>query len=174
MKEKKIFITGLTGRLILGLAVFVALVTAGSILVGIKTYRDSIYRHYNDIGYQIAKSVELLFDDMDELEAWGELSYKYNTTGEGKEEIEEIINSEDYQEILGILLDMREGMDVNDIFVGIINLEELDVYTPESFANGTWNPICYIFDTYHMEEYRFLLGDKSPILPDYIDGARIS
>ena len=73
MKDKKIFITGLTGRLILGLAVFVALVTAGSIIVGIKTYRDSIYRHYNDIGYQIAKSVELLFDDKDELEAWCEL-----------------------------------------------------------------------------------------------------
>ena len=174
MKSKKIYITGLTGRLILGLAVFVALVTAGSIIVGIRTYRDSIYRHYNDIGYQIAKSVDLLFDDKEELESWGELSYKYNTTGEGAEEIEEIINSDRYQNLLGILLDMREGMDVNDIFVGIINIEELDVYTPESFADGTWNPICYIMDTYPMEEYRFFLGDKSPILPDYIEGARIS
>ena len=50
-------------RRVPSLAVFVALVTAGSIIVGIRTYRDSIYRHYNDIGYQIAKSVDLLFDD---------------------------------------------------------------------------------------------------------------
>ncbi|MBP5472295.1 MAG: PP2C family protein-serine/threonine phosphatase [Lachnospiraceae bacterium] len=173
MKEKKIFITGLTGRLILGLAVFVAAVTAGSIIVGVRTYRNSIYRHYNEIGYQIAKSVELLFDS-DELEAWGELTYKYNTTGEGAEEIAEVTSSERFRELEQTLLNLRTGMDVNDIFVGVINLGELSEFSMEGIMNGSWAPIYYIMDTYPMEEQRFSLGDGSPITPDYIEGAGIS
>ncbi len=173
MKEKKIFITGLTGRLILGLAVFVAAVTAGSIIVGVRTYRNSIYRHYNEIGYQIAQSVELLFD-YDELQEWGELTYKYNTTGEGEEEIAEVIASERFRELEQTLLNLRTGMDVNDIFVGVINLGELTEFTMEGIMDGSWAPIYYIMDTYPMEEYRFTLGDRSPITPDYIEGAGLS
>ncbi len=173
MKEKKIFITGLTGRLILGLAVFVAAVTAGSIIVGVRTYRNSIYRHYNEIGYQIAQSVELLFD-YDELQEWGELTYTYNTTGEGEEEIAEVIASERFRELEQTLLNLRTGMDVNDIFVGVINLGELTEFTMEGIMDGSWAPIYYIMDTYPMEEYRFTLGDRSPITPDYIEGAGLS
>ncbi|MBR7090575.1 MAG: PP2C family protein-serine/threonine phosphatase [Lachnospiraceae bacterium] len=173
MKDKKIFITGLTGRLILGLAVFVAAVTAGSIIVGVRTYRNSIYRHYNDIGYQIAQSVELLFD-YEELEEWGELTYRFNTTGEGADEIAEITSSERFMELEETLLNLRTGMDVNDIFVGVINLGELSEFTMEGIMDGSWAPIYYIMDTYPMEEYRFSFGDRSPITPDYIEGAGIS
>ena len=173
LKEKKIFITGLTGRLILGLAVFVAAVTAGSIIVGVNTYRNSIYTHYNDIGYQIAKSVELLFD-AEELREWGELTYRYNTTGEGGDEIAEVKESERFRELEETLLNLRSGMDVNDIFVGVIDIDELGKFTMEGIMDGSWAPIYYIMDTYPMEEYRFTLGDKSPITPDYIEGAGIS
>ena len=173
MKGKRIYITGLTGRLILGLAVFVAAVTAGSIIVGVNTYRASIHRHYNDVGYQIAHSVELLFDN-DDLEEWGDLAFKYNTTGEGAEEIAEVVESEKFQNLETTLLNLRSGMDVNDIFVGVIDIDELNAYTPERVEDGTWAPIYYIMDAYPMEEYRFSLGDKSPIVPDYCEGARIS
>ena len=65
-------------------------------------------------------------------------------------------------------------MDVNDIFVGVINLGELSEFSMEGIMNGSWAPIYYIMDTYPMEEQRFSLGDRSPITPDYIEGAGIS
>ena len=152
----------------MGVAIVVALVTAGSIIVGVNTYRNSIYRHYNDIGFQIAQSAELLFDK-DELKQWGDLSYQYNTTGEGKEEIDEIVASDHYQELLDLLLKMTEGMGVNDIYVIVLDTDLVDKYTPELLSAGEWNPLYYIMDTYPMEEYRFFLGDCSPISPDYLD-----
>ena len=155
----------------MGLAAVVAVVTAGSIIVGVRTYRSSIHRHYNDIGYQITRTVELLFEN-EELAEWGELAYRYNTTGEGEEEIEEVVSSERYQELLDALLDLRSGMDVNDIFVSVIDLELLDQFNEEGLYDGSWAPIYYIMDTYPMEEYRFSLGDKSAIHPDFIDITR--
>lgn len=155
----------------MGLAAVVAVVTAGSIIVGVRTYRSSIHRHYNDIGYQITRTVELLFEN-EELAEWGELAYRYNTTGEGEEEIEEVVSSERYQELLDALLDLRSGMDVNDIFVSVIDLELLGQFNEEGLYDGSWAPIYYIMDTYPMEEYRFSLGDKSAIHPDFIDITR--
>ena len=171
MKTNKYHLPGLTGRLIMGLAAVVAVVTAGSIIVGVRTYRSSIHRHYNDIGYQITRTVELLFEN-EELAEWGELAYRYNTTGEGEEEIEEVVSSERYQELLDALLDLRSGMDVNDIFVSVIDLELLGQFNEEGLYDGSWAPIYYIMDTYPMEEYRFSLGDKSAIHPDFIDITR--
>jgi sigma-B regulation protein RsbU (phosphoserine phosphatase) len=40
--------------------------------------------------------------------------------------------------------------------------------------DGSWAPIYYILETYHIEAQRYSLGDRSPITPDYIEGAGIS
>ena len=144
---------GLAARLILGLAVFVALVTAGSIAVGVNTYRASTYRHYNDVAYQVARSVELLFDK-EELQAWSDLTLKYNTAEVGDEGIKEVASSEDYQKYVDTLINLRRGMDVNDIFIGVVNGDE----------------IYYIIDTDPMEDRRYTLGDKSGIEEYFKEG----
>ncbi len=144
---------GLAARLILGLAVFVALVTAGSIAVGVNTYRASTYRHYNDVAYQVARSVELLFDK-EELQAWSDLTLEYNTAEVGDEGIKEVSSSEDYQKYVDTLINLRRGMDVNDIFIGVVNGDE----------------IYYIIDTDPMEDRRYTLGDKSGIEEYFKEG----
>ncbi len=155
MKNKRFNVTGLAGRLILGLALFVALVTLGSISVGINTYRASTYRHYNDVAYQVARSVELLFDK-EQLKAWSDATFEYNTSGTGIEKIEEIRQSEDYLAYLDIFTNLRRGMDVDDIFIGAVNGDE----------------IYYILDTDPLEDRRYTLGDNSGIEVYISEGLR--
>ena len=149
--------TGLAARLILGLALFVALVTVGSIYVGVNTYRASTHRHYNDVAYQVARSVELLFDKA-RLKEWSDVAFEYNTTGEGIDKIAEIRGSEEYQKYLDMFTVLRRGMDVDDIFIGAVNGDE----------------IYYILDTDPMEDRRFSLGDRSGIEDYFSDGVRTS
>jgi len=155
MKNKRFNVTGLAGRLILGLAIFVALVTVGSISVGINTYRASTYRHYNDVAYQVARSVELLFDK-EQLKAWSDATFEYNTSGTGIEKIEEIRQSEDYLAYLDTFTNLRRGMDVDDIFIGAVNGDE----------------IYYILDTDPLEDRRYTLGDSSGIEVYISEGLR--
>ncbi len=147
--------TGLAARLILGLALFVALVTIGSIFVGVNTYRASTHRHYNDVAYQVARSVELLFDK-DELKEWSNAAIEYNTTGNGAERIAQIRESDEYSKYLETFTVLRRGMDVDDIFIGAVNGDE----------------IYYILDTDPMEDRRFSLGDRSGIEDYFSDGVR--
>ncbi len=147
--------TGLAARLILGLALFVALVTIGSIFVGVNTYRASTHRHYNDVAYQVARSVELLFDK-EELKEWSNAAIEYNTTGNGAERIAQIRESDEYSKYLETFTVLRRGMDVVDIFIGAVNGDE----------------IYYILDTDPMEDRRFSLGDRSGIEDYFSDGVR--
>ena len=147
--------TGLAARLILGLALFVALVTIGSIFVGVNTYRASTHRHYNDVAYQVARSVELLFDK-EELKEWSNVAVEYNTTGNGAERIAQIRESDEYSKYLETFTVLRRGMDVDDIFIGAVNGDE----------------IYYILDTDPMEDRRFSLGDRSGIEDYFSDGVR--
>ena len=155
MKNKKFYMTGLAARLILGLALFVALVTIGSIFVGVNTYRASTHRHYNDVAYQVARSVELLFDK-EELKEWSNVAVEYNTTGNGAERIAQIRESDEYSKYLETFTVLRRGMDVDDIFIGAVNGDE----------------IYYILDTDPMEDRRFSLGDRSGIEDYFSDGVR--
>ncbi|MBP5555280.1 MAG: SpoIIE family protein phosphatase [Lachnospiraceae bacterium] len=155
MKNKKFYMTGLAARLILGLALFVALVTIGSIYVGVNTYRASTHRHYNDVAYQVARSVELLFDK-EELKEWSNVAIEYNTTGNGGDRIAQIRESEEYLKYLDTFTNLRRGMDVDDIFIGAVDGDE----------------ICYILDTDPMEDRRFSLGDRSGIEDYFSDGLR--
>ncbi len=155
MKNKRFNVTGLAGRLILGLALFVALVTVGSIIVGVNTYKASTYRHYNDVAYQVARSVELLLDK-DKLKEWSNLAYEFNTTGEGGTEIASAKASDEYKNCFDAFTNLRRGMDVTDIFIGVVNGDE----------------IYYILDTDPAEERRFGLGDKSGIEEYLSEGLR--
>ena len=155
MKNKRFNVTGLAGRLILGLALFVALVTVGSIIVGVNTYKASTYRHYNDVAYQVARSVELLLDK-DKLKEWSNLAYEFNTTGEGGTEIASAKASDEYKNCFEAFTNLRRGMDVTDIFIGVVNGDE----------------IYYILDTDPAEERRFGLGDRSGIEEYLSEGLR--
>ena len=157
MKSNKTNITGLAGRLILGLAVIVATVTVGSIIVGVKTYRASTYRHYNDVAYQVARSAELLFDK-EVLKNWSDLACEQESAEGRAESIAEVIESEEYQEYVDTFMKLRRGMDLNDIFIGAVSGDE----------------ICYILDTEPLEDRRFLLGDRSGIESYFSDGVRTS
>ena len=155
MKNKRFNVTGLAGRLILGLALFVALVTVGSIIVGVNTYKASTYRHYNDVAYQVARSVELLLDK-DKLKEWSNLAYEFNTTGEGGTEIASAKASDEYKNCFEAFTNLRRGMDVTDIIIGVVNGDE----------------IYYILDTDPAEERRLGLGDRSGIEEYLSEGLR--
>ena len=107
---------GLTKKFTLGIILIGFLIATGVAIVGIRFYRTSITRQYNNTAYQIAKTTEGFFS-AEELSEYADLTYRYNKEQVGKEKINQVINSERYQEIKGLIENLQESMNANDIYV---------------------------------------------------------
>lgn len=159
---------GLTTKFIVGLAVTgicIMLAVAG---IGVKVYRDSITKQYNETAYDIAKTAQGYFTE-EELKQYAELTYKYNHQEASPEDIRELTQSERYQEIRLQLQKLRESMDANDIFVFVFDIDVLENYNEEADAKDEWTPIYYIIDSYRVEDQQLSFGDSSSIFPEYIE-----
>ena len=158
---------GLRFKFILGIIIIGVSITVAALLTGVRTYSNSIRRNYNDLAYQVAEAAEGIFTP-EELAAYADLTYRYNRGEATKEEVDQVIQSERYQEIKALLDNLRESMEANDIYVFIYDMEVLENYDSEADANNEWNPIYYISDSYHIPDQQLMFGDKGPIMPDYI------
>ena len=68
---------------------------------------------------------------------------------------------------MGYIDKLRVSMGANDIFVSWCDLEELKAYSDEKAANGQWNPIVYIMDSYYEPAKKFDMGHQGTIYPQY-------
>ena len=79
-------------------------------------------------------------------------------------QFKELIASDNYQRISGLIDTLRERMNANDIYVAYVDVDVIRSY--KGIKEG-WNPILYMFDSYKDEKLRYYLGDVGPCNPDF-------
>ncbi len=148
--------------------IFVVILVASIIIVGSILYKSAVKESYNQTAHDITETTEALFDDT-ELETYADLLNRYVAGEATEEEVNDCVASPRYSEVKSRLEKIREAFSANDIFVCVIDVEELDKYTPEAKEKHEWNPIKYIMDCYNNPEEDMKFGDSSGIVVDFIN-----
>lgn len=155
-------------KIILLLVALTVCLTGGMAIVGARNYENSIIEKYNSIAYMGAYTTAGYFDE-GELKAYADLLERYKAGENVQAEIDEVVSSRRYQQIKGLVVDLRKNLGANGIYICVVDQKILDAYTPEARAAGTWNPISYIMDCYRVEGEDMKFGDKSGVLPEFIE-----
>jgi len=132
---------------------------------GYQEFQADIQKQYNDTAYQIAHVAESYLDDQT-VKEWGSIAKDYSNGIIDQEKIDEIVASEKYEELKSKFRALRENMGANDIYLVYCNLDTLNAYAG---TKDGWNPFTYVLDCYSIPEYDFVLGNQSPINPDFIE-----
>ena len=157
---------GLKAKFIIGMAIIVVLVTAAAIIVGTLTYWHSTTNHYNTVAYQTAETASKFFTD-DEVSEYADAVIRVNKGQADISILDKYTQSERYQQSLKLINDLRTGMEANDIYVGVFDMDIMKSFTEEDYAEKKWKPIYYIFDSYYDSSLQFSMGGSSPFNKDY-------
>lgn len=157
----------LVRKFILGFALIGIGISIISIVVGMHEFRESIQKQYNDTAYDIAETVETFFAQ-EELIVYAELlnDPKEEQTAD---QYREITESERYQEILQQIKSLRACMGANDIFVAVVDMDQLN---QQDVAGNDWAPLHYLFDTYVEDQKSYHFGSTGPFNPKYTEDIR--
>ncbi len=165
MKDHKIRF-GLRAKFTVIILCLGILLTAAVVVTGVMTFRTSITNNYNAKAYEIAKAAEKLYTT-EQLRSYADLAMRYNHGEASDEEVEAVMSSGDYQTSKVLLDGLRSGMGANDIYIYVFDLEVMDAYTEEGYANKTWRPLYYLVDSYYIQEEQYPLGATSRVKPAY-------
>ena len=157
---------GIKIKFALGMTLIVVLITLSAILVGAQTYWFATTSHYNTVGFQTARATEGYFEK-GELKFYGEMLMNYRNGKLSEDELKVIGESERYSELYNLIDKLRVSMEVNDIYIGVIDMDMYNCYTEKSMNDGTWKPMLYIMDSYYVVEEKFNFGDSSKLNPKY-------
>ena len=163
MTEKKS--SRLAFKLGLGIAVLGVLICMVSSVIGYHQYKATIEKQYNTTAYQCA-NVALSYVGEEKLKEYAEATNAFRRGELGKEELDKLAAEDEYKQTKEKIESLRENMGANDIFLFVLDTNELMSY---SGTKENWNPICYIFDSYTVPEYSYTLGDIGSFNPDYIE-----
>lgn len=152
----------LVRKFILGFAIVGIVISGISMVIGIHGFGESIKKQYNDTAYDIAETVVTMMEQ-EELAAYAELILKKDSGDPGS--LQKVMESERYQEIRQQMNDLRTSMGANDIYVAVVDMEQLEESNAEL---EDWAPLHYLFDTFHNEEESYALGDTGPFNPNFI------
>ncbi len=159
---------GLRRKFSIGIIVIVLCVAAAIIILGTRLYRNSIMERYTEMAYNVTQtSIDFYTDE--EIDHYVELAQGYVDGTVDKATLDAEMQTDRYAQVKGLIRSMRANMRANDIFLCVIDLDMLNSYDEEKTAAGEWNPICYIMDNYQKEEEDLGFGDRSTVLPEYID-----
>lgn len=164
MKNK---ISKLALKFIAGFFFLGILICTTSSAVGYYQYKSIIQRQYNDMAYKCAE-VALSYVKLETLETYVDLVKGHRAGTVLDEELQQYIASEEYVQTAQKLATLRKGMEANDIFFVYVDKEELLSYDGNK---EEWEPLSYLFDCYTVEKYSYVLGDRGPINPEFIDEA---
>lgn len=153
----------LVQKFILGFALIALIISVISIEIGVRGFRKSIIKQYNETAYDIAETVEG-FLGQEELLAYAEL-LKNPEDGKSLKRYQEIMGSERYQEIWKQINHLRISMGANDIYVVVVDMKQLN---QEDAAKGDWAPLHYLFDTYENEEKSYAFGETGPFNRNFV------
>lgn len=166
MKQYKTF--SLKIKFIIGITVIGLCITCAIVFSGIRIYRSSIIKRYNQMAYQLAQTVESFFTD-EELADYVELISRYSKGEAGEDELEAAAKSSRYLQAFSLIDNIRTNMDANDIFLCVFDMDQLENYDKKADAAGEWNPLYYIIDSYYDADKQMKLGANGPIFPEYCE-----
>ena len=162
---------GMKMKLLLSFFLIGACIAVATILGGTKVFINSIMARYTEMAYQVAQTATDFFEE-GQLKEYAELANSYVNGDIEQEVLLEIGQSEEYQKTQALVRNLQEKMNANDVFFCVFDKELLNNYSQEAFDSGAWNPICYIMDTYHIPEENYQFGDRSRMLPEFVDTIR--
>ncbi len=151
----------LSGKLTIGIAILAVVLCVTSCTIGYFLYQNEIRRTYNDFAYYIADVANSYFSN-EELKLYTQTAKEFSPD---TKEYLEVINSESYQNTRNLIIELRDNMDANDIYIVDVDVDALHEY---SDGITDWLPFTYVYDSYRVVEENFLLGAKGTMNPDYI------
>ena len=159
-KKSKLALKFVIGFMLLGI-----LICATSSLIGYHQYKSVIEKQYNDTAYQTV-DVAMSYIEKEALLEYVDIVKDVRDGKKTSEQLKEYTESDGYKTVAKHIVDLRRGMEANDIFFVYIDRATLVSYTE---GDENWKPLWYLFDAYHQEEYSYTLGDNSPFNPKYIE-----
>lgn len=159
-KKSRLALKFMVGFMLLGILICVT-----SSFIGYYQYKSVIEKQYNDTAYQTV-DVAMSYVEKDALLEYVDIVKAVRDGNMKKEDLTKYTSSEAYQTVSQHIVDLRRGMEANDIFFVYIDRATLLSYTEGA---TDWMPLWYLFDAYHIEEYSYSLGDNSPFNPKYIE-----
>ncbi|MCD8325691.1 MAG: PP2C family protein-serine/threonine phosphatase [Lachnospiraceae bacterium] len=157
----------LATKIIMGFSILAVLLCAACTGIGYVQYRAYIQEQYNDRAYEIAE-VFLDYCSVETLAEYLQLARSYKEGGASMEDIQAVVQTEEYQELLTQLNLLRENVNANDIYVGWLDID--DLYSYDGSTEG-WTPLVYVFDSYVDPDLVYSFGDMSAVNPKYLDEA---
>lgn len=158
----------LSQKLLLAFCALGVVLSVIASVIGYNQYKSGIERHYNDMAYNVAE-LGRTYINPDLFVRYSEIAVGYINGTVSDEEYENYINNEEYVSAKERLIELRRQMEANDIYVVKVDMKELDSYAG---VKEDWNPFIYVFDSYHIEDQNYSLGDKSPMNPEFIEDCK--
>lgn len=143
----------------------VGIICAASSLIGYHQYKSSIQQLYNNTAYDTAE-VAISYLSTEEIRELSDLAKGYSEGTVSELEISAVLDSDRYKEVARQFDLLRDAMGANDVFLFYLDMDELSSYNGD---RSSWKPIKYIFDSYTVPEYSYVLGDTSSFNPEYIN-----
>ena len=147
-------------KFIIGFVLVGIIMAALAMYFGYTGFRDSMVKQYHDTAYLIADTAEdIILDTVtkEELAEFVEIA-----RGDDTKEQERVMSLGRYQKIWKELNDLRESMQLTDIYLTYYDPEVLRGYQE---GDTDWKPLLYIIDCYYKEDEIFLLGQSSSMNP---------
>lgn len=151
-------------KMAFGIVLLGMLICAVSSLIGYHQYKATIEKQYNTTAYQCAETA-LSYLETDQWKEYAQAVSAFYRGQMTREELDRYRSEEGYQQTQTRIERLREAMDANDVFVFVLDTEELLSYAG---TREGWEPLHYIFDSYTVPEYSYTLGDSGSFNPDYI------
>ena len=163
----------LRGKINVLILVFTLLLSTLIITVGGLLYQKAVMSSYDKEAYDIAETVEAGFLD-GEIPA---LVQELDDLRSGKKPDAtpaDAVGEERYNQLKEYMVKVRESFSANDIFLCVIDEEELGKYTPEAKEKGEWKPLKYIIDVYREAGEDLEFGAETSVIADYIDDIKVA
>lgn len=151
-------------KMAFGIVLLGVLICAVSSLIGYHQYKATIEKQYNTTAYQCAETA-LSYLETDQWKEYAQAVSAFYRGQMTREELDRYRSEEAYRQTQTHIERLREAMDANDVFVFVLDTEELLSYAG---TREGWEPLHYIFDSYTVPEYSYTLGDSGSFNPDYI------
>lgn len=159
--KTKIAITALAISLVL---------TISATLISIYAYGESLLNIYTDMAQRIAHCAGIIVENNNDLHKYADVVFRYNHNNATDGEVESFVETRDYQNTFRYLNELRQQMDINGIYVGLIDFDVMkERNIEEGYVNYTWEPLEYIIDVFYDEALRLKFGDKGRLIPKYRD-----
>lgn len=138
------------------------------VYVSTSLYSQRVVKHYNEFGYKVSNLVSKCFTE-NEIQEYADVVFKYNRSQIDKGKVDEIFNSERYQNIFNRVNQLRQELEFNDIFVCAVDLDVLNSYYEGSSTNiDDWKPLYYIMDTHFNDSLRQNFAKKDKFMRQYV------